>query len=347
MFPNFVSVMECLNRPETGCLLAPSMLVLYAPFVLAFIAGFFLAVRHGRALRGIARKLLGPGLVMMLISLIGVVGFFNYAPNAPLGVEKRPGVEAMWIFTIYLFGIGFGLVFAALGFRMGGGLARLTGFASRLGRPGVVIAIDGPAASGKGTLAKRIADHYRLPCLDTGLLYRAVARDVLDAGQSLDDVPAAVAAAKALDPKTFVDPALRGETAGEAASVVAKEPDVRAALLDYQRSFAKDPRGAVLDGRDIGTIVCPDADVKIFVIASPAERARRRHKELAARGGTLSYDDVLEDIHRRDARDMGRDVAPLWPAKDAVTLDTTDMNADEAYKAARTIVEAVLAAKPA
>ncbi|MEQ1717040.1 MAG: (d)CMP kinase [Hyphomicrobium sp.] len=213
------------------------------------------------------------------------------------------------------------------------------GAAPRLGKTGVVIAIDGPAASGKGTLAKRIADHYRIPCLDTGLLYRAVARDVLHRGGKLDDAITAIACASALDTKTFDDPGLRGATAGEAASVVARIPEVRAALLDYQRTFAKSRTGAVLDGRDIGTIVCPDAEVKLFVIASPDERARRRHTELEKRGEIVPFEDVLEDIHRRDTRDMGREIAPLWPAKDAITLDTTELTADQAFAEALRIIE--------
>ncbi|HMN37119.1 MAG TPA: (d)CMP kinase [Hyphomicrobium sp.] len=209
--------------------------------------------------------------------------------------------------------------------------------------PGVVIAIDGPAASGKGTLAKRVAEHYRVPCLDTGLLYRAVARDVLAAGNDLADAAAAVACAKALDPATFDDPALRGASAGDAASVVARIPEVRAALLDYQRTFAKSSMGAVLDGRDIGTVVCPEAPVKIYVTASAQERARRRYAELENRGEGIRFQDVLEDIHRRDARDTGRAVAPLLPAKDAFQLDTTYMNIEQAFAAAVDIIESRLA----
>ncbi|MGL4395522.1 MAG: (d)CMP kinase [Hyphomicrobium sp.] len=218
-------------------------------------------------------------------------------------------------------------------------MARLAGAAPQLGRRGVVIAIDGPAASGKGTLAKRVAAHFGVPCLDTGLLYRAVARDVLQSGRPLDDAMAAVAAAKALDPASLNDPDLRSDRIGEAASVVAKDPDVRAALLDYQRAFAAQPTGAVLDGRDIGTVVCPAADVKIYVTASPEERAKRRHKELEGRGESANYETVLADIHLRDERDMGRSIAPLWPANDAVTLDTTKLDADQAFAAALKIVD--------
>ena len=220
-----------------------------------------------------------------------------------------------------------------------GGLLGGFGSGTRRGHP-IVIAIDGPAASGKGTLARRIAEHYRMPCLDTGLLYRAVARDVVAKGAGLDDQIAAVTAALTLDPKSLDDPLLRTEAASEAASVVAKFPDVRSALLEYQRTFANNKRGAVLDGRDIGTIVCPDADVKIYVTAKPEERARRRHLELQARGDTSrTFDDVLEDIRRRDSRDIGRPIAPLWPAADAIQLDTTTLNPDEAFQAAVKIVD--------
>lgn len=196
---------------------------------------------------------------------------------------------------------------------------------------GIVIAIDGPAASGKGTLAKRVADHFGLPCLDTGLLYRAVARDVVANGGQLEDVEAAVFAARRLDAGTFGDPALRGPAAGDAASLVAKIPGVRASLLDYQRDFARQPGGAVLDGRDIGTVVCPNANIKIFVTASAQERARRRHMEHQARGENLAYEVVLEELLRRDARDSVRTVAPMEAAADAILLDTTQLNADQAF----------------
>lgn len=209
----------------------------------------------------------------------------------------------------------------------------------------MIIAIDGPAASGKGTLAKRIAQQFGLPCLDTGLLYRAVARDVVAKGGTLDDAAAAVAAAWCLDPETLDDPHLRGPAAGDAASLVAKMPRVRLALLDYQREFAGSPGGAVLDGRDIGTVICPDADIKIFVTATPEERARRRHLEHQGRGEAISFDSILADIVRRDARDSGRDIAPLEAAVDAVTLDTTHLNADAAFAAALDIIAAGQIAK--
>lgn len=203
----------------------------------------------------------------------------------------------------------------------------------------MIIAIDGPAASGKGTLAKRIAEHYRLPVLDTGLLYRAVARDVIVNGGILEDEAAAVEAAWRLDPATLNDPQLRGPAAGDAASIVAKIKRVRTALLNFQRDFAFQPGGAVLDGRDIGTVVCPGADVKIYVTATPEERARRRHLEHQGRGENVAFDMVLADIRKRDARDSGRDIAPLAVAKDAVLLDTTKLGPDEAFAKAIEIVE--------
>lgn len=203
----------------------------------------------------------------------------------------------------------------------------------------MIIAIDGPAASGKGTLAKRVADHFGYHCLDTGLLYRATARDVVLNGYSAEDVWAALAAARGLNHETLDDPSLRGSAAGEAASVVARIPHVRAALMAYQRQFAARSPGAVLDGRDIGTVICPDAPVKIFVTATPQVRAQRRFSELQARGTTISYDAVLADILVRDARDSGRGVAPLVVAKGAVTLDTTDLNADAVFAAAVAVIE--------
>jgi cytidylate kinase len=198
----------------------------------------------------------------------------------------------------------------------------------------MIIAIDGPAASGKGTLAKRIAALYGFHCLDTGLLYRAVARDVTARGWRLDDPSAALAAARDLDPATLDDPALRGVPAGDRASVVARFPEVRAALLDYQRAFAARPPGAVLDGRDIGTVVCPEADIKIYVTASPEERARRRFQEHQGRGEPVTHAEILADILARDARDGARAIAPLKPADDALLLDTTDLAIEAAFDAA-------------
>ena len=206
----------------------------------------------------------------------------------------------------------------------------------------MVIAIDGPAASGKGTLAQRLARHYGLPHLDTGLLYRAVAFTLAEAGTPLADAEAAEAAARALDAGRLSEPRLRDRAMGEAASVVSAFPGVRAALLDWQRDFAAKPGGAVLDGRDIGTVVCPDAPVKLFVTAAPEERARRRHRELLSRGEPADEAAVLADIRRRDARDAGRAAAPLKAAFDARLLDTTDLDAEAAFAAALDLVQARL-----
>ncbi|WP_295557523.1 (d)CMP kinase [uncultured Hyphomicrobium sp.] len=198
----------------------------------------------------------------------------------------------------------------------------------------MIIAIDGPAASGKGTLAKRLAEHLGFHCLDTGLLYRAVARDVARRGFRLDDLWAAVATARSLDPAELEDADLRGTAAGDAASIVARIAEVRAALLAYQRDFSRQEPGSVLDGRDIGTVVCPDADVKIFVTASPEVRAKRRFAEFEARGMGVAYETVLADIIARDARDAGRPNAPMAVAPDALLLDTTNLSIEAAFDAA-------------
>ena len=205
----------------------------------------------------------------------------------------------------------------------------------------MIIAIDGPAASGKGTIGKRLAAHYGLRHLDTGLLYRAVAKSVLDAGQKPDNTQAAIAAAQALDPSRFDEAALKSAEVGEAASYVSAVPEVRAALVGFQRSFAANQPGAVLDGRDIGTVICPAADVKIFVTATPETRAQRRASEYRATGKTIDDATVLADIRKRDERDSSRSASPLKQADDAVLLDTTQMNVEQAVKAAIAIVERV------
>jgi len=206
----------------------------------------------------------------------------------------------------------------------------------------MIIAIDGPAASGKGTLGKRLAAHYGLRHLDTGLLYRAVAQAVLDGGHRLDDAAYAAAAAQALDPTQFDESALKSHAAGEAASVVSAIPEVRAALLRFQRDFAAVPPGAVLDGRDIGTVICPHADAKIFVTAAPEVRARRRALEMHRHGQTADETAILADIRRRDERDSQRAVAPLRPAADAHILDTSNLDVDAVVRDAIAIVDQAL-----
>ncbi|WP_395651848.1 (d)CMP kinase [Brevundimonas sp.] len=204
-----------------------------------------------------------------------------------------------------------------------------------------VIAVDGPAASGKGTVAARLARTYGLPFLDTGLLYRAVGMGVLDASGDLDDPVAAEGVARALDAAGLSDDArLTTGEAGEAASRIAGYPGVRAALLDLQQAFAHQPGGAVLDGRDIGTVIAPAAPAKLFVTATPETRATRRWKQLTAKGDDISYEAMLADILKRDERDAGRGAAPMVQADDAVLLDTTDMDIETAFDAARRIVEA-------
>jgi cytidylate kinase len=199
----------------------------------------------------------------------------------------------------------------------------------------VIVAVDGPAASGKGTLARRLARHFGFAYLDTGLLYRAVGMAVLRAGGDPADPEAAAKAARALEPTALADPELRGDRAAGAASQVAAIPAVRRELLDLQRDFAKSPpdgaTGAVLDGRDIGTVVCPDARAKLFVTASLEARAERRLKELRERGVEAIHSRVLEDMQERDARDRKRAASPLVPAADAYVLDTTELDADAAF----------------
>ena len=202
----------------------------------------------------------------------------------------------------------------------------------------MIIAIDGPAAAGKGTLALRLAAELGFAHLDTGRIYRAVAAKALAAGAEPEDAAAAVRAAETLGPEDLARGDLRREEVGRGASVVAAVPEVRAALLAFQRRFAENPpggeAGAVLDGRDVGTVVCPGAEVKFYVTASPEVRAQRRHKELLERGERSIYARVLQEVRDRDARDSGREAAPLRPAEDAVVLDTTEMNADAALAAA-------------
>ena len=203
----------------------------------------------------------------------------------------------------------------------------------------LVIAIDGPAASGKGTLARRLAAHFGLPHLDTGLLYRAVARRVLDTGVDPSDAKAAEAAARELRPEDLARGDLRGPPVDEASSQVAAFPGVRAALLRFQRDFAA-TRGAVLDGRDIGTVVFPEAPVKLYVTASVEERARRRFVELRSRGEPVELEAVIAEIRSRDARDAGRADAPMRPAADAAVLDTTALDAGAAFTRSLEIIEA-------
>lgn len=208
----------------------------------------------------------------------------------------------------------------------------------------IVVAVDGPVASGKGTLGRRLAGRFAFAYLDTGGLYRAVALRMLRGKHALDDVGILVAQARAIEPADLEDPALRDEKTGEAASVVAPVPELRAALLQYQREFAAAPPngapGAVLDGRDIGTVVCPNAAVKLFVTASAEARAQRRFAELTAKGEDVDLATVHEDLAKRDARDSGRASSPLVPAEDAHLLDTTKMDIEAAFQAAEAIVAA-------
>jgi cytidylate kinase len=203
---------------------------------------------------------------------------------------------------------------------------------------GFVITVDGPSAAGKGTLARRLAAHFGYEFLDTGTLYRGVGLAVLRQGLDPADEKAATAAAKALTPEILGDPAIRSESTSAAASKVAAIPSVRAAILNWQRDFARNAArnsgGAVLDGRDIGTVVCPDADGKLFITASQEARAERRVKELQARGETAIYARVLQDMQERDARDQGRSISPTKPATDALIIDTSDLTADQVFERA-------------
>ena len=203
---------------------------------------------------------------------------------------------------------------------------------------GFVITVDGPSAAGKGTLARRLAAHFGFDFLDTGSLYRGVGLAVLRQGLDPAEEKAATMAAKALKPEILSDPAIRAENTSTAASKVAAIPSVRAAILNWQRDFARDAAsnsgGAVLDGRDIGTVVCPDADAKLFITASQEARADRRVKELQARGETAIYARVLQDMQERDARDQGRSISPTKPATDALIIDTSDLTADQVFERA-------------
>jgi cytidylate kinase len=203
----------------------------------------------------------------------------------------------------------------------------------------IIIAIDGPAASGKGTLARRIAAHYGLRHLDTGLTYRAVAHALVEVGLPLDDAALASAVADAVDFGALDREALSGHQTGEAASRVAVLPEVRRVLVARQREFSRIPPGAVLDGRDIGTVVCPDALAKLYVTASPAVRAQRRFDEIRSQGGSADFARILADIEMRDARDMGRSDSPLKPAADAHLIDTSEMGIEAAFHAALEIIE--------
>jgi CMP/dCMP kinase len=214
---------------------------------------------------------------------------------------------------------------------------------ANLFKTSILIAIDGPAASGKGTLARRLAQRYQLPHLDTGLTYRAVGKAMLDGGLSLDDPDAAVEAAANISLASLDPNILAAHAIGEAASKVAVIPAVRRILVEKQRAFAGQPGGAVLDGRDIGTVVCPDAAVKLYVTASAEVRAKRRFDEELMRNGDADYEQILDDVERRDARDMGRTDSPLRPAEDAHLLDTSKMSIEAAFSAAVAIIDRTLA----
>ena len=209
----------------------------------------------------------------------------------------------------------------------------------------MIIAIDGPAASGKGTLGKRLAAHYGYRHLDTGVIYRAVAHALISTGADLRDETRAVQAALELDPEKFEDPILKTQKIGEAASVVSAIPQVREALVNFQRQFAAHPSGAVLDGRDIGTVICPDADVKIFVVADPKIRAYRRTLEARSRGEDADEAVILADIVKRDERDQNRATAPLKAAADAYLLDNSHLDIEGGVRAAIDIIEAVRAGR--
>lgn len=315
---------------------------LVAPFILfttLAMTGAWSAQRDRRAHRQLLRRGLLAAILVLVPGAISAGWFFRFDPDTINGITTTPAQQTLWILAMALFGAGLSLLMGVGAYGLGGWLSGLQRGAA-VNR--IIVAIDGPAASGKGTLAKRLAEHMGLPYLDTGLLYRAVARDVAAAGKQLEDAEAAVLAAKCIDAASLADPALRGPRAGDAASIVAKIPEVRTALLEYQRTFARQGSGgAILDGRDIGTVVCPDANIKLFINASDEARARRRHLEHQARGEVIGFEQVLEDLRRRDARDSSRSVAPLEAARDAIHLDTTELSADQAFEAAVKIIAAM------
>lgn len=343
----------------------------FAP--LSFIYGRSLAGRLGREARGrsMAAAALPKLVVPLLIGAALVLRLSGTDPAAFAGESAtlRAGLGLLWnlgsiaallFFVVVPFVLGrlFGVMAAMLGFFADVADDPLSfgasGFKSeslpravatnlaeeRSMTEALTIAIDGPAAAGKGTLAKRLSAHYGLPYLDTGLLYRAVGKLAAEQGVDLDDAEATASIAETLDTSHLDDGALRGREAGELASRVAVHPAVRKALEAFQRAFAARPEGAVLDGRDIGTVICPQARVKIFVTASAEVRARRRTDELQAKGRAVDYERILEEVKERDARDAGRAVAPLKPATDARLLDTSEMDIEAAFQAACAIIDA-------
>ncbi|EHS50108.1 Cytidylate kinase [Rhizobium sp. PDO1-076] len=206
----------------------------------------------------------------------------------------------------------------------------------------MIIAIDGPAAAGKGTLSRRIAETYGFHHLDTGLTYRATAKALLDAGQPLDNESVAEEMARTVELAGLDRDILSAHEIGEAASKIAVMPSVRRALVEAQRAFSSREPGTVLDGRDIGTVVCPQAPVKLYVTASPEVRAKRRFDEIVGKGGAADFEAIFEDVKRRDERDMGRADSPLKPAADAHLLDTSEMSIEAAFQAAKVLIDAVL-----
>jgi CMP/dCMP kinase len=322
---------ECVEGVGPMCVQPYKFLALAVLLSVIILAGRTLARRNPKRYLSLLKRGFLFALSTIGAGLFAVGLLLLTDADALSGIETSPAAQTAGILAISLLGMGASLLLGVAVYALGGWVAGV----SKRPRPNqLVIAIDGPAASGKGTLAKRVSKHFDLPCLDTGLLYRAVARDVIANGGALDNVADAVAAAKALKADSLDDAALRGPAAGDRASMVAKIPAVRDALLSYQRTFAAQPGGAVLDGRDIGTVVCPNATVKLYVTASTEERARRRHLEHRQRGETITFETVLDDLKRRDARDSGRDIAPMKAASDAITIDTTSLNADAAFEAA-------------